>query len=84
MNRTLDADAIAQAVEGLKGVLIIFIVINVGLFVFNMIPIPPLDGSRLLYAFAPESVQRFMATLEQFGIFIIFFLILCSPCCLPS
>src|SRR3989344_7260831 len=28
--------------------------LNVLLFVFNMLPIPPLDGSRLLYAFSPE------------------------------
>lgn len=57
----------------------IFIVINVGLFVFNMIPIPPLDGSRVLYAFAPESVQRVMASLEQVGIFLIFALVLFIP-----
>jgi Zn-dependent protease len=45
----------------------IFTLINVALFVFNMIPFPPLDGSRLLYAFAPEPLQRLMATIEQFG-----------------
>jgi Zn-dependent protease len=60
-------------------ILMIFIIINVGLFIFNMIPIPPLDGSRLLYAFAPEPVQRFMASLEQFGIIIIFGLVLAVP-----
>lgn len=54
----------------------IFIVINVALFVFNMIPIPPLDGSRVLYAFAPEPLQRFMASIEQIGIIIIFTLVL--------
>lgn len=59
-------------------VLSIFVMINVALFVFNMIPIPPLDGSRLVYAFAPESVQRVMASLEQFGIVIVFSLILLS------
>jgi Zn-dependent protease len=60
-------------------VVTIFIAINIGLFVFNMIPIPPLDGSRLLYAFAPESVQRVMASMEQFGIMIIFGLVLLVP-----
>ncbi len=57
----------------------VFVIINVGLFIFNMVPIPPLDGSRLLYAFAPESVQRFMASMEQFGIFVIFALVLAVP-----
>lgn len=60
-------------------ILVIFVIINVGLFVFNMLPIPPLDGSRIVYAVAPEPVQRLMANLEQFGIFIIFGLILAVP-----
>jgi len=48
-------------------VLYIFIEVNVLLFVFNMIPIPPLDGSRLLYAFAPEPIQRLFFQLEATG-----------------
>lgn len=48
--------------------LLMFINLNVALFVFNMLPIPPLDGSRVLYAFAPEPVQRVMARIEQFGL----------------
>lgn len=50
-------------------ILEMFLVLNIGLFVFNMIPFPPLDGSRLLYAFAPESVQNVMRQIEAFGIF---------------
>jgi len=46
----------------------IFVAINVALFVFNMIPFPPLDGSRLLYAFAPEALQDVMARIEQLGL----------------
>jgi Zn-dependent protease len=43
------------------------IVMNVGLFVFNSIPWPPLDGSRLLYAFAPRGLQEVMVSIEQMG-----------------
>lgn len=60
-------------------IMLIFMLINVGLFVFNMMPIPPLDGSRLVYAVAPEPVQRFMASLEQFGVLIVFALVLMVP-----
>lgn len=53
----------------------LFIKLNVGLFVFNMLPIPPLDGSRLLYALAPSPVQRFMEQIEAMGIMIILFIL---------
>ncbi|MCU0667433.1 MAG: site-2 protease family protein [Patescibacteria group bacterium] len=53
-----------------------FVSINVGFFLFNMLPIPPLDGSRVLYAFAPEPLQKIMEQLENFGIFIVFGLVL--------
>lgn len=56
----------------------IFIYINLSFFVFNMIPFPPLDGSRILYAFAPEPLQRLMRQVESFGIFgiVVFMLII--------
>jgi Zn-dependent protease len=58
----------------------VFMVINVALFVFNMLPIPPLDGSRLLYAFAPEPVQRVMYQIEQLGfMFVLLILLLLLP-----
>lgn len=55
---------------------IIFIMLNISLFVFNMLPIPPLDGSRLLYAFAPEPIQRVMRQIESMGLFVIVFIVL--------
>jgi len=61
-------------------VLIIFITINVALCVFNMIPLPPLDGSRLLYAFAPEPIRRIMEQIEGAGFWVvIIILIVLSP-----
>lgn len=59
--------------------LTIFVGLNIAIFVFNLVPIPPLDGSRVLYAFAPDAVRGVMAQLEQFGIFIVFALILAVP-----
>jgi Zn-dependent protease len=54
----------------------IFAAINVGYFIFNMIPIPPLDGSRLLYAFAPEPLQKIMYRIESAGFIVILAILL--------
>jgi Zn-dependent protease len=61
---------------GVYNFLDIFLTWNVAIFVFNILPIPPLDGSRVLYAFAPEPVQDFMQTIEPYGFFIIIALVL--------
>lgn len=55
----------------LSDFLIIFIEVNVALMVFNLIPFPPLDGSRVLYAFAPEPLQELMARVESMGFLVI-------------
>lgn len=48
------------------------VAVNLGFLVFNMIPIPPLDGSRVLYALAPEFVRRGMETIERYGLVVVF------------
>lgn len=52
------------------------VVVNVGFFVFNMIPFPPLDGSRLLYAVVPASVREVMDRIEQAGLMLLFVIML--------
>ena len=67
----------APSTETMVGlVLWLAVTVNLGFFVFNMLPIPPLDGSRVLYALAPEGARRVMETIEQYGIFLIFALVL--------
>lgn len=66
----------ANTGSGLTSFLSTFVVLNIGLFVFNLVPIPPLDGSRVLYAFMPASVRNLMDQIEPYGFFVIFALVL--------
>jgi Zn-dependent protease len=48
-----------------------FVYANVILGVFNLIPIPPLDGSKLLFALLPPSMEQLRLTLERYGFVIL-------------
>lgn len=50
------------------------LLLNVSLAVFNLLPFPPLDGSKVLETFLPESMQPILATLEQYGYLILLLL----------
>ncbi len=59
-------------------ILAITVFINILLMVFNLFPIPPLDGSKLLFAIIPVS-EHTQRTLEQYGfVFLVIFLLLFS------
>lgn len=56
--------------------LTMIVLVNLGFFIFNLLPLPPLDGSRVLYALAPEFIRRLMIAIEPYGIFILLIIVI--------
>ncbi len=69
------AEAISGSLSGIFfGLLLLIIFWNVILACFNVLPVPPLDGSKLLFALVPIR-QETMFLLEQYGLFFLIFII---------
>ena len=68
-----NAGAVQSTIFGL--IISTAVSVNLGFFVFNMIPIPPLDGSRILYAVAPNSVRSVMQKIEQNGVLLVMIIV---------
>jgi len=71
-------------ISALTEFLYIIVYANILLMVFNLVPIPPLDGSKILYAILPPGNERVVAFLERNSfilllVFIFFFFDLISP-----
>ena len=61
-------------------IIITSIYVNLGFFIFNILPIPPLDGSRVLYALAPDFAKKIMEQMERYGlVFILIIVLVASP-----
>jgi Zn-dependent protease len=61
--------------EPVRLILSMFLIMNVSLAVFNLLPFPPLDGSKILETFLPASAQPILALMEQYGFIILMMLI---------
>lgn len=57
--------------EPVRIFLVYLLTMNVSLAVFNLLPFPPLDGSKILYSILPASAHSFLAMLEQYGFMIL-------------
>lgn len=66
--------------SGLVGIIFTeLVLVNLGFGVFNLLPIPPLDGSRVLYAIAPDPVREGMEKFENVGIIVVLLLVVVFP-----
>jgi len=66
---------ILSNVPGLYLMFSYIVYINILLAVFNLLPIPPLDGSHILFTFLPYSMENIKIFLSQFGFFILLFIL---------
>ncbi len=66
----------ADAGTSVAGFLTAFVSLNILLAVFNMVPVPPLDGGNVLSGFVPEPVARAIDALRPFGFIILYALML--------
>lgn len=65
-------------VNGLQDFFNIFVSLNVMLFIFNLLPFPPLDGYRIIEDLAPANIRAKMTQYESYGI-IIFLILVITP-----
>ena len=63
------------ALPGLDLMFSYIVYINILLAVFNLLPVPPLDGSHILFTFLPPGMENIKIFLSQFGLFILLFII---------
>lgn len=59
-----------------KALIEIIVYINLLLMVFNLVPIPPLDGSKVIMPFLPYNWQMKMANIERYGMIIVFLFVI--------
>ncbi len=72
-------DALVEDDRTLVAFLIAFIEFNLVLGLFNLLPLPPLDGGRIVVGLLPEAIARTWASIERYGIVIVILLVVVLP-----
>lgn len=62
--------------SGFSQLLTVVVYANLALAVFNLLPIPPLDGSHIFYTILPDRFLKIKVIFEQYGLFILLFFLL--------
>lgn len=75
---------IGNVSQDLVTIVSLIVLTNLGLGIFNLVPIPPLDGSKIFYNLLPSSVHKIIAPLEKYSlIFIVVFIVFFSSILYP-
>ena len=70
------ATAVVEMTTGVRMVFSLIILYNINFAIFNMIPIPPLDGSKVLMSFLPSNLQYKLMSLERYSFIILIFIMM--------
>lgn len=74
----------AVMIQSLATVFSTVVIANLVLGIFNLFPIPPLDGSRVFFSLLPDRFTKLQMMLEQYGLFLLIALIVFLPGLLSS
>jgi Zn-dependent protease len=72
-------DGAFEVLQPISQMLVYGVLINIWLMVFNLLPIPPLDGGRVLVGLLPHPLSDRVAAVEPFGFFILLALLFLDP-----
>ncbi len=71
----IENQALIGALNVVMQFFLVFAILNIGLAVFNLIPIPPLDGSKILFSLLPRRAYGFILKYERWGMLLLLVLV---------
>lgn len=68
----LEVEVAGKIISIAQTMISLVVLMNISLMIFNLVPIPPLDGSKVLFAFLPAKCYNFILKYERYGFLILF------------